>query len=332
MKKNILSIVAALIGATATQAQSSLLATLTHETTTTIYYGTTALSTAMTAAADGDVITLSSGTFTAVNIDKAVTLRGAGMTTDAQTQSEPTILSGGFDVTSGNLTIEGVYCNDNLRFSCSTAHTTLAGITLLKCRFNQINIYNEPKLENLTMIHCKVASSMKTASGSSVSLLNCIVWEPSIGGQWEFTNCVIKRYNVGATDISNSTFKNCVFVGCANSVFNSSNTLFNCVAMNSEGWNLFSNVSNTTNQVLSDYTTIFKNCTSATYSDSETFELTDAAANIYKGSDGQQIGIYGGNLPFDMKTSNPRITHADVDAKSDANGNLKINITVQGAE
>lgn len=331
MKKIILSLVALLIGTTATFAQSSLLATLTHEGATAIYYGTTAFSQAMAEAADGDVITLSSGTFTAAKIDKAITLRGAGMATDAASHSEPTILSGSFDVTSGNLTIEGVYCSDYLRFTNSTPNTTLAGITLLKCRFKQITNYNNTKLENLTMIHCKVASDMTTSSGSSVSLLNCIVWEPYIEGQWEFTNCVIKKYNLGSS-FSNSTFKNCVFVGCANTQFPSSNTLFNCVAMNKDCFGLFSNLSNQTNIVLNDYTTVFKTCTDGTYSDNETFELIDGAATTFTGTDGTQVGIYGGSLPFDMRTSNPRITQAVVAPKSDINGNLQINITVQGAE
>ena len=77
---------------------------------------------------------------------------------------------------------------------------------------------------------------------------------------------------------------------------------------------------------------VFDTCDSRTYSDSETFELTAAAAQNYLGTDGKQVGIYGGNLPFDMRPSNPQITNAEVASKSDANGLLHINITVQGAE
>lgn len=327
MKKTILSLVAALIGTTATQAQSSLLATLTHETTTTIYYGTTALSQAMTAADDGDVITLSSGSFTAVTIDKAVTLRGAGMATDAQTQSEPTILTGDFDVTTGNLTIEGVYCDSRLRFNGSE---TMPGITLLKCRINSIGYYSD-KVENLTMIHCKVASGMVTANNTSVSLLNCIVWNPNFSGHWELTNCVIRK-DYPNNIAGGTTFKNCIFVGGNNSSFQSTVNLFNCLFIGDTSFNFFANINNSTNKLVGDYSAVFKTCTDGTYSDSETFELTDGAANIYKGTDGKQVGIYGGSLPFSMLTSNPRITHAEVAPKSDTNGNLQINITVEGAE
>lgn len=330
MKKLFLSLVALLIGTTATFAQSSLLATLTHEGETTIFYGTTAFSQAMGAAADGDVITLSSGSFTAANITKAITLRGAGMAVDAATQSEPTILTGNFDVAftlnmTGKLTIEGVYFSDDLTFNGAT----ISGATFLKCRFKAIKYFNNTKVENLTMIHCKVAGSITTVDNSSVSLLNCIVWNPDIKGQWEFSNCVIKKDYV--SNLS-GTFKNSIFVGATNAYFSSAINLFNCLLIGDTSFNYFSNVNNTTNKLVGAYADVFKTCTSGNYSESETFKLTDAAATVYIGTDGSQIGIYGGSLPFDMRPSNPQITHSEVAPKSDASGNLKINITVQGAQ
>ena len=51
-----------------TFAQSSMLATLSHEGEITTYYGATAYRDAVNAAAHGDIITLSSGSFAAVNI------------------------------------------------------------------------------------------------------------------------------------------------------------------------------------------------------------------------------------------------------------------------
>lgn len=181
------------------------------------------------------------------------------------------------------------------------------------------------------MIHCKVASSMTTVTNSSVSLLNCIVWNPNFSGHWELTNCVIRK-DYPNNIAGGTTFKNCIFVGGYNSSFQSTVNLFNCLFIGDTSFNFFANINNSTNKLVGDYSAVFKTCTDGTYSDSETFELTDAAANIYKGTDGKQVGIYGGSLPFSMLTSNPRITHADVAPKSDTNGNLQINITVEGAE
>ena len=66
--------------------------------------------------------------------------------------------------------------------------------------------------------------------------------------------------------------------------------------------------------------------------DSETFELTDEAKTKYLGTDGTEVGIYGGNLPFDPTPSNPQITKCNVASKSTADGKLSVDIEVRAAE
>ena len=73
MKKQLLLLLAMVL-AVAAYAQSDRVAILTHEKAVTAYYGTTALSQALTAAVDGDVITLSGGVFFISKIDKALLL------------------------------------------------------------------------------------------------------------------------------------------------------------------------------------------------------------------------------------------------------------------
>ena len=335
MKKLFLSLVAAIVATTATFAQSSLLATLTHTDGngphTFIYYGTTALSQAHEAAVDGDIITLSSGSFDAVDITKGVTIRGAGMEIDPTTKSEPTVITGTFNIsipetTTERLTIEGIYSNYDIRVA-----SPLSGATFMKSRFKKIGYTGNPVITNLTMIHCKVVESITTCSNSSITFLNSIIWEPTIDGHWEFLNCIIKKNNINYF-FENSTFKNCIFVAVENRTFPASDVIFNCVLASSDPtYNQFSTIYNATNTV-EDYSKVFKTCTSGTYSDSETFELTDNAAVTYLGTDNRQVGIYGGILPFNPRPSNPQITNCVVAPKSDANGKLSINVTVQGAE
>ena len=74
MKKFFVSLVMLLsLSAASVFAQSSLIATLSHEGEVSLYYGASALQQAHEAATHGDVITLSSGTFTSVKITKAIT-------------------------------------------------------------------------------------------------------------------------------------------------------------------------------------------------------------------------------------------------------------------
>lgn len=89
-------------------AQTSFIATLQHEGEFTHYYGAGALSSAYSAAVDGDIITLSPATFTSPGtIDKGITLRGAGVEA-----------------------IEKTYISGNVRFHStdSTRVTTVEGI------------------------------------------------------------------------------------------------------------------------------------------------------------------------------------------------------------
>ena len=85
---------------------------------------------------------------------------------------------------------------------------------------------------------------------------------------------------------------------------------------------------------MTEYATLFKTYPGGSLGllDSETFELTDAAKTQYLGMDGTEVGIYGGNLPFDPTPSNPQITKCNVAAKSTADGKLSVDIEVNAAE
>ena len=69
--------------------------------------------------------------------------------------------------------------------------------------------------------------------------------------------------------------------------------------------------------------------TEDTYSDTETYELNEEAAQTYLGEDGTQIGMYGGNMPFTTDLSYPEITRFDVDSKSSTDGTLQVNVEVK---
>ena len=125
MKKTLLRLMMLFVAAVLTNnvfAQGSLLATLNHEGTISTFYGAQAWKNAHDAAANGDVITLSSGTFLAVNITKAITVRGAGMGIDSTAVSEPTVITGDFTINiaepgSNRLTLEGIYSNHTITYS-----------------------------------------------------------------------------------------------------------------------------------------------------------------------------------------------------------------------
>lgn len=337
MKKTLLRLMMLFVAAVLTNnvfAQGSLLATLNHEGTISTFYGSQAWKNAHDAAANGDVITLSSGTFVAVNITKAITVRGAGMGIDSTAVSEPTVITGDFTINiaepgSNRLTLEGIYCNHKIYY------TNVVNPLFLKCRLKKISYnYAEDVLKDASFIHCRIAEVFNLGTNSSASCVNSVIQDPcsfnNSTSNFEFINCCLIG-DMGA--VYSSSFKNCIISDNENSHYiNSSCTAYNCICLTAN--NYFRNITNATNKSLTEYATLFKTYTGAALDnlDSETFELTDAAKTQYLGTDGTEVGIYGGNLPFDPTPSNPQITKCNVAAKSTADGKLSVDIEVNAAE
>lgn len=328
-------------------AQGSLLATLSHDGEISAYYGAKALSSALDAAVDGDVITLSSGTFNACDITKSVTIRGAGMEVDSITATAPTIISGDFTINGTNkLVLEGFFHNQTLYYT-----NTVKNPMFLKCRFNEIDGKDDFYLENANFIHCRITGLLYLGEESSASCLNSIITDPishsKTTSNFEIVNCIVRftsmQDNVWNSEslqkrspshVFSSSLSNC-FIEYNNNFgntwytgrFPSSTTLFYNVSNHTHA---FDNSTNTTNKV-SNYDGLFKTF-KGTYTDTETFELNNDAKSTFLGSDGKEIGIYGGSLPYSAIPSNPRITKCEVAAKSTADGKLSVDIVVNGAE
>lgn len=335
MKKFFISLFVSLMGTTSAFAQSSLLATLNHEGTISTFYGATALREAHSAADHGDVITLSSGSFLSTGITKAITLRGAGMGIDSTMQTEPTIITGNItininDTVTKRLTMEGLYNNDYVRYSTST----LKNAMFLKCRFKDFSYDGSKpgKLKNVSFIHCRIASCFSLYDDCSASCINSVIGGPEVKSNtssiFEFVNCFI--YISSYDYIYSSSFKNSIIYSY-NVGLPSNATAYNCVGLNNA---LFDNITNSTNS-MANTSDIFKTYKGGYLGqlDNEKFELTDAAKEKYHSMDGTtEVGIYGGNLPFDPTPSNPQITKCNVAAKSTADGKLSVDIQVNSAE
>lgn len=328
MKKFIVLFVAVMaMFATTAKAQSSLLATLNHEGTISTFYGTNALQQAHAAAANGDVITLSSGTFQSVNIIKAVTLRGAGMALDAATQTEPTVLANDFtidipDETTQRLTIEGIYTNQTVTIN------KLKNAMFLKDRFRYFFFPGSSYGKDLTFIHCRITEGYKGNSNSNNSAVfqNCLV-SGMQGTNYIFNNCLfLAGTNGGNYHCGNSEYRNCIILNSFST--NSTSTYYNNLYCIFSGYSF--NVTNNTNVEVAKDNEAIKNLFG--YSDDNEYKLTEAAKALIKGSDGTEVGIYGGSLPYDPTPTNPQISKFNVAAKTTADGKLSVDIEVKSAE
>lgn len=330
-------------------AQSSVIATLFHDGDIKTFYGTGALRSAHAVAVHGDVITLSSGSFTATDITKAVTLRGAGMEYDSISVIEPTIISGDFSIQiasdstlqNNNLVMEGIYHNAN---GTITVKGSLKNPQFVKCRLSMIKCSTSSGtwgyMYYANFINCLITSEVGYYSSGSATFINCYVnsiYQSNSGSSLEFQNCVVKDSSLDY--IFNTVFRNCFLYATSNTSNDnqlpSTSQAYNCVALSAtSSTNIFANQSNTTNTRVSSFSDVFKTWTGSALANfkTERLELTDAAKTKYLGSDGTQIGIYGGSIPFDPRPSNPQITKLNVASKSTADGKLSVDIEVKAAE
>lgn len=330
-------------------AQGSLLATLSHDGNISAFYGASALKSAVAAAESGDVITLSSGQFSATNITKPITLRGAGMSisTDSLNAHEATIIQGSFSINiadslEGRLAMEGLYFNNGITYS-----GVLNNAQFLKCRFLNFIAGTNALSRNTSFIHCRIYDGYTQVGASNAFFINCAVGCPksaSTSSSIEFSNCFIKfdissSFGFYAANVINAYYKNCIIQGASsdpNHKIPSSCTAYYCVGLGYN--NMFSTMAekNSTNKYVSDIKSVFKNYTttsSNTYiQDRYNFKLTDEAAAKYLGTDGTQVGMYGGNLTYDENPTIPQITKCNVAAKSTADGKLSVDIEVKAAE
>lgn len=324
-------------------AQSSLIATLSHESEVTVFYGSDALKEAYAKAVGGDVITLSSGSFSAINISKAITLRGAGMAMDTVNNIMPTILNGDFTISESdsihNLTLEGLYHNHTMKYS-----GTIESAQFIRCRFNIITGSSSNKLSNCSFLNCRISQEFYCL-GYGNMFYNSIVEDISFSwlnnfGSWNgclgsgsFYNCVINidLRNPSTMYPGSSSFENCILIYDASTVILPKGTsAYNCLVVGTTN-DIFSDVPNNTNKVVSLYSDVFKTyktMASIAGNDDETFELTDAAKTKYLGLDGTQVGIYGGAIPYTTSVAIPKITKCNVAAKSTVDGMLSVDIEV----
>lgn len=202
---------------------------------------------------------------------------------------------------------------------------------------------------------------------ADVNLFNCYINHPQNSSSFVFTkfnNCIVRfpYFNNGSVDdypdeMEYAKYNNCIFLGntkaekgviptTANNIPTTC-TATNCLscfcaykaATDTEDaiydYNIFDNMVNSTNKYLENGTPINETITSIfkTYNGTDNFtfhelyELTDEAKTTYIGSDGTQIGIYGG-MGFDLVPSTLQITKCEVSPKATKEGKISVSIEV----
>ena len=334
MKKIVLSLIA-LVVTTVSFAQNTLVAVLSHETNVQMFYGPSALVNAVEAAVSGDFITLSAGRFTPCNITKGITIRGIGAEGENITQiRESSSYAGTISINipeldENNFTIEGLDLSSN---------TNILGPSkgfMSKCKTGNIS-FNASSSANLKMVNCYV-SSLSLNGSSNLRLSNCIVSSlPNASGSTskaDVFNCYLNSVN---------TAYRCSFVNCLiyNTALYSGGALpddasaMNCLFIrNDYGGTRIDCYNSEVAQVFASYENQLVDPVYNTYRNVPTTTLLSEEAKVnYLGTDGKEVGIYGGQYPYDLTPTYPRITTLNVAKQAPADNKLSVEIEVTAAE
>ncbi|MBQ0073409.1 MAG: hypothetical protein KBT34_04375 [Prevotella sp.] len=358
MKKILSFFVALVCYVSMSFAQTSFVATLSHEGNFTHYYGAGAFTSAYNASVNGDIITLSPGTFTfSGSFNKGITVRGAGIDASEKTyiSSEMKFYSTDETMTT---TIEGIVFSSSYTYVYNDASGNGQGtLKFIKNRFGEIhavasNTYSNDRGPIVRMYNDIITSSMyfsNTNCHPDFLFYNCYVANPrcygynsnsgfiSIGENTSaFVNCVINWTNTYCSENYYLNYYNCIFnwtyssYGGSNLNYSlpSTASCFNCLSINKSY--LFAYlVSKGNNSTTSSVTDVFKTYTNG-FNYGETFELADDAKEKYIGTDGTPIGMQGGKYPYTSTVQYPIITKFTSEPNTTKEGKLTIDVEVDG--
>ena len=262
---------------------------------TTIYDGTN-ISTAISAAKKGDILYLSEGTYDSFTIDKEILVRGVGENTWidgdvtisipnnatlTQAVLEGVNVSGTINITqpATNLIIRNTKVKD------VKVNGALSNGLIDRCwitgTFNMNNNTDDTTVKN-SKVYMISAGSL---TYNKCTFLNCnIAVRMNVNTAAIFTNCII------GTDSNNSPYG---LGTMESSVF--TNTLFN-----TDHGSIGSSSSQTNCYFISDYWGVCdRNTLESRYDLSE-----------YRGTDGTEVGVYGGSTPFTLDPQVAKVTES----------------------
>lgn len=278
-------------------------AVLQHGDQVSVFQGSGAFYYAMAAAVDGDVITLSDGNFTPTQINKSVSIYGAGYSKNAVTGTTQSCLNG--DVFIGiqgdtlcNVHMEGVLITNGALYAGFvnnfTTKVPLKNLTVENCWMSNgmfMGSYNE----NMTFKQCVLANNINRGLCKNSLFTNCLLYGVFAGfteeGEILVDHCIStsSAYAYSNNNGQGITWTNCVFAVNSSYLCGIYSVVKNCLKA-SGGFNTGTVTENIyTVGAISD---MFADGENGSYSANRTFELKQP--DVWIGTDGTPVGPSGG--------------------------------------
>ena len=288
MKKNIITCFALLMMSVLSVNGEPVILALHHNGNVTFYYDYQ-FDDAQKSAIEGDTIYFSEGIYHGgINIGKRIHIIGGG---------QKTIITGGVGITiETDSPLEGFLLeNLTIQGSLSVSYRDIDGLRMRKvyakesgmrwhitgectatnCLFDRCYFPSAGLggMNNAVFVNCKISGFHSYANGTSAI---------------QFINC-----NVKCSEWNNATYKNCI-ISCENFIGYAENCLINTAT---SADNSLANCYTYDNNLLDD---------------SLECVLTDNELTSYLGTDGTIVGCYGGETPFTLTPTTPRVLEKTV--------------------
>ena len=309
-------------------------ATLQHnDTITGVFYGQNAFVSAYNAAVNGVIITLSSGTFNKCDINKGITIRGAGCVYDTLTNVMPTIIAGEFRIHSDNTSFEGIWFTGNVLTSWE--RTLQSNVRFLKCYINSLNAsdrYITMYRMDFQFVNC-IVKMFGSYKFYGTSIINSVIRFTSnthtdIYNPTNIYNSIV-LFDDGKPVQNNVAYNSIIATVSGHTVSNCS--FFNCIGIETGETLLFEGQTAQNVMEVNSYSEVFETF-DGTISYENIYQLKNDIATSFLGHDGTEVGIYGGIIPYKTRPPYMILKNCNVAGQTDENKKLNVEMELIGPE
>ncbi len=339
MKKKYLFIL--LLAVVSFSASSQYVVVLHGADTTASFTGSASLSDAYNLANNGDTLYLSGGAFSITNIAKQLYVFGAGIHPDSSAATQTTRILTNVNLMTGadssrfeGIVFEGAvskhqsYVVDDLMFS--------------RCEFASIDFgasgTPSANSNNYHLTECVFIGNLDIQGVIYATISNCIFQGRIYYSLFnDFSNNVFLYDGIYYVfnSCSSNNFRNNVFHLSTNNVdnFGSSNIYYNNLFVHATP-NLGTGPTEIDNYKGVDLAGFYLNVPSSTFDYTDDYHPQPDAITNYPGTDGGQIGIYGGLFPLKegFMPKNPHIISKMIEHNTNQSGNLPVEFDVSAQD
>lgn len=298
-------------------------------------------------AQDNDIIYIPAGSFAGTTFTKRVTVIGVGHHPDSASASGRTEVNGNIGFYTPGSVFDGAYVSGGVQVSSN-------------CNFYRINADHFtspagwPNTENILVSNCITRGGGNGTGGGFFGQLQSSPFNSNSGiyrskvmnsviagtftfqaGAISFDNCIfLISGSYGLQEAGNNVYRNCIFPN-VNDWGNgpASATLIKCIFRTSALPPIEDVGSSTGNIISQSVAAIFENGSGVQYGypNDRNYRLKSTSPGKNAGTDGKDIGIYGGTAPYNdfAIPLNPSVRARVIEAETTPAGTLKVKFNVR---